>query len=156
MPYKGVPMSSTATVKTIHLTKDKADEARKVDKKQKLLNRKAVISDAEKSATAYENAYVKLHAMNEQYVSLHHSFKDIATSSRESLNVVRHFFAHRKKDELLFGEYATGEAWAQARCGVGFDYVCRCLNPVKDLPLLKEVNGEPNQTRLCLVSPSRP
>jgi hypothetical protein len=133
-------MLSTATVKTIQLTKDEAAAARKASGGEKLLARKAVIANAEENATAVEASFTKLHAMNDQYVTLYQSFKTIAEANREPLAVVRHFFAHKKEGELLFGQYATGDAWSKERCGVGFDYVCRCLNPAKAQPLLRAAN----------------
>jgi hypothetical protein len=80
---------------------------------------------------------------------VYHSFKEITEASRAPLLAVRQFFAHKKEGELLFGEYATGDAWAQARCGVSYGYVCRCLNPTKEQPLLKAVN----ETAQSPVSP---
>jgi hypothetical protein len=133
-------MSSTATIETIHLTKDEADEARKASPGEKLLARKAVIADAEANALAFEDAFSKLRDINQRGATLYRSFKEIAEASREPLQVVRHFFAHKKDGELLFGKYATGDAWAQARCGVVYGYVCRCLNPPKEQHLLKAAN----------------
>ena len=153
---------STATVKTIHLTKAEADEARKAkigenriarkDKEDKTrLARQAVVRDAEENATQFASNFAKLHALNSQYTTMYHSFREIADANIEPLKVVRHFFAHKKDGELLFGEFSTGEAWSQARCNVGFDYVCRCLNPIKAVPLLKAANDS-NETAQSSVS----
>jgi len=133
-------MPSTETVTTIRLTKDEADEVRKASVGEKLLARKAVIAHAEENATAFEDAFAKLSVLNQQGKTLYQSLKETAEASREALQIVREFFAHKKKGELLFGEFATGDAWAQARCGVIYGYVCRCLNPPKEQHLLKAVN----------------
>src|SRR5713101_7313213 len=142
-------MLSTATVKTIQLTKDEADKARQASVGEKLLARKAVIANAEANATQFENAFVTLRTLNQQGATLYLSFKEITEASRAPLLAVRQFFAHKKEGELLYGEYATGDAWAQARCGVSYGYVCRCLNPAKEQPLLKAVN----ETAQSPVSP---
>jgi hypothetical protein len=130
----------SATVKTVHLTKDEQARASKAKESEKRLARNSVIANAEASATAFEDAFAKLCTINQQGATLYQSFKEIAEASREPFTIVRHFFAHKKEGELLFGEYATGDAWAQARCGVSYGYVCRCLNPPKEQPLLKAVN----------------
>jgi len=140
---------STATVKTIHLTKDEADAARKSAVEEKLRARQAVIANAEENAMQFENAFAKLRTLNQQGITLYRSFKEITAASRAPLLAVRQFFAHKKEGELLFGEYTTGDAWAQARCGVSYGYVCRCLNPPKEQPLLKAVN----ETAQSPVSP---
>ena len=130
---------SKATVKNIRLNKDEADRARKSAVGEKLRAREKFIVKAEASATAFEASYAKLKAMNEQHTVLYRSFKEIAAVAREELLTVRHFFAHKNDGELLFGLYAVGEEWSQARCGVGYDYVCR-LTPPTEQKLLKDVN----------------
>ncbi len=142
-------MPSIATIKTIHLTKDEADAARKSAVGEKLRARQAVIANAEENAMQFENAFAKLRTINQQGATLYRSFKEITEASRAPLQTVRNFFAHKKEGELLFGEYATGDTWAQARCGVSYGYVCRCLNPPKEQPLLKAVN----ETAQSPVSP---
>ena len=57
-------MPSTATVKTIHLTKDEKARASKADLEKKLLARKAAIANAEANALAFEEAFAKLRAIN--------------------------------------------------------------------------------------------
>jgi len=124
------PVVQSPTVKTIHLNKDEDARASKAKASETRLARKTVIANAEENATAFENAFAKLRTLNQQGATLYRSFKEITEASREPLIAVRHFFAHKKEGELLFGEYATGDAWAQARCGVVYGYVCRCLNRV--------------------------
>ncbi len=130
----------STTVKTVHVNKDEKTRASKDKESKTRLARQAFIANAEASATAFEDAFTKLRTINQQGATLYRSFKEISEASREPLLDVRHFFAHKKEGELLFGEYATGDAWAQARCGVLYGYVCRCLNPPKEQPLLKAVN----------------
>jgi hypothetical protein len=134
------PAVQSITVKTIRLNKDEEARASKAKESEKRLARQAFIDKAEENAKAFENAFTKLRTLNQQGATLYRSFKEITEASREPLIAVRHFFAHKKEGELLFGEYATGDAWAQARCGVSYGYVCRCLNPPKEQPLLKAVN----------------
>ena len=90
-------MPSTATVKTIHLTKDEKAPASKGDLAKKLLARKAAIANAEANALAFEEAFAKLRAINQQGATLYQSFKEIAEAIRKSLQIVREFFAHKKK-----------------------------------------------------------
>lgn len=141
--------STAPTVNTIRVNKDEQARSNKAKESETRLARKTFIANAEASATAFEDAFAKLRDINQQGVTLYQSFKEIAEASREALNVVRDFFAHKKAGELLYGEFATGDAWATSRCGVSYDYVCRCLNPRKEQPLLKAAN----ETAQSSVSP---
>ena len=70
-------MPSTATVKTIHLTKDEKARASKADLERKLLARKAAIANAEANALAFEEALAKLRAINQQSATLYRSKKSL-------------------------------------------------------------------------------
>jgi hypothetical protein len=70
------------TVETVHLTKDEQTRASKARESEKRLARKAVIANAEASATAFEDAFAKLRTINQQGATLYQSFKEIADATQ--------------------------------------------------------------------------
>jgi hypothetical protein len=122
---------SAATVKSIRLNNAEQAHVRK-DRSAK---RKEYLKALEADAQALVKGFLTAKSINEEAIVLHRKFKDVVEEMRPVFERVRYGFAHLKKGETVMGE-RTGTAWATRYIGLGYDYLCRCLNPPKAGTLL--------------------
>lgn len=133
---------SAATVNTVCLNKDEHDRGKKDAEKQKKAGRKRFIAQAESAAKVVEENYKQLVDLDKQDRAIYRKFAAVVEEMRPQLETVRHFFAHRKQDELLLGSYHTGDEWSNAVLNVSYRHLCRCLNPPAERPFLGDGTDE--------------